>query len=143
MRLRVPRMEWTTCNLCGSDDTTLYCEGRDRQLGGTERFQLVRCQQCGLVYLNPRPSRGEMDRHYPDNYEPFTRAKNSSNGQVAHWGYRRYLDKRRKSVMNWKLSGRLLDVGCATGEFLAYMAEHDWWSRFGMFWSTCAIQWLS
>jgi SAM-dependent methyltransferase len=66
-----------------------------------------------------------MDRYYPDSYEPFTRAKDSS-GPLADWGFRRYMDKRRQSVMPWKSSGRLLDVGCATGEFLAYMAEHDW-----------------
>jgi len=119
-------MEWTTCNLCGSNQTTLYCEGRDRQLGGTERFQLVRCQQCGLIYLNPRPSRDEIGWYYPDDYEPFTRFSRGRSGPLARWSYTRYLDKRCRAVMRWKSSGSLLDVGCATGEFLARMRGYGW-----------------
>lgn len=119
-------MEWTTCNLCGSNQTALYYEGCDRQLGGAERFRQVRCQQCGLIYLNPRPSQDEIDRYYPDNYEPFTRFSRHRSGPLARWSYTRYLDKRCKAVMRWKSSGRLLDVGCATGEFLARMTEYGW-----------------
>ena len=119
-------MEWTTCNLCGSNQAALYYEGRDRQLGGTEQFRLVRCRQCGLIYLNPRPSRDEIGRYYPDDYEPFTRFSHSRGGPLARWSYTRYLDKRCKAVMRWKSSGRLLDLGCATGEFLARMMEYGW-----------------
>ena len=119
-------MEWTTCNLCSSNQTVLYYKGRDRQLGGTERFQLVRCQQCGLIYLNPRPSRDEISRYYPDDYEPFIRFRHHRSGLLARWSYTRYLDKRCRAVMRWKSSGRLLDVGCATGEFLARMKEYGW-----------------
>jgi len=119
-------MEWTTCNLCSSDRADLYREGHDRQLGGTERFRLVRCRQCGLVYLNPRPSPGEIGRYYPDDYEPFTRPNRGRGGRLARWSYTRYLDKRCKVVMRRKSSGRLLDVGCATGEFLSRMREYGW-----------------
>jgi len=120
------QMEWTTCNLCGSTQTDLYYEGRDRQLGGIERFRLVRCRQCGLIYLNPRPSQDEISRYYPDDYEPFTRFSRDQSGPLARWSQTRYLDKRCKAVMRWKSSGRLLDVGCATGEFLARMMEYGW-----------------
>ena len=119
-------MESTICNLCGSNQTDLYYEGRDRQLGGTKRFRLVRCRQCGLIYLNPRPSRDEIGRHYPDDYEPFTRFSHDRSGPAARWSQTRYLDKRCKAVMRWKSSGRLLDVGCATGEFLARMMKYGW-----------------
>lgn len=120
------QMEWTACNLCASDQAELYCEGRDRQLGGERRFRFVRCRQCGLIYLNPRPLRDEMSRYYPDDYEPFVRPSCSQSGSLAQWGYARYLEKRRKALMRWKESGLLLDVGCATGDFLAHMAQYDW-----------------
>ena len=117
-------MEWTNCNLCGSDRTEPYREGRDRQLGGTERFCLVRCLQCGLIYLNPRPCRDDMARYYPADYEPFARLSRYEGGRLARWSYRRYLDKRCAKLP--KTPGRLLDVGCATGDFLARAREHGW-----------------
>ncbi len=117
-------MEWTNCNLCGSDRTELYREGHDRQLGGSERFCLVRCLQCGLIYLNPRPCRDEIARYYPADYEPFTRLSRHQGGRLARWSYRRYLDKRCARLP--KIPGHLLDVGCATGDFLARAREHGW-----------------
>ncbi|MBN1135989.1 MAG: class I SAM-dependent methyltransferase [Anaerolineae bacterium] len=117
-------MEWTNCNLCGSERTEVYREGRDRQLGGSERFRLVRCLQCGLIYLNPRPRRDEIGRYYPADYEPFTRLSRHQGGRLARWSYRRYLDKRCARLPS--TPGRLLDVGCATGDFLARAREHGW-----------------
>jgi SAM-dependent methyltransferase len=117
-------VEWTNCNLCGSDRTELYREGHDRQLGGSERFCLVRCLQCGLIYLNPRPCRDEIARYYPADYEPFTRLSRHQGGRLARWSYRRYLDKRCARLP--KIPGHLLDVGCATGDFLARAREHGW-----------------
>lgn len=119
-------MEWTRCNLCGFDGTEPYREGYDWQLGGSELFRLVRCRRCGLVYLNPRPSPGEIGQYYPADYEPFTRSGDSHSGRLARWGYKRHLNKRCTTVMDRKGSGRLLDVGCATGEFLARMKEYGW-----------------
>ena len=117
-------VEWTNCNLCGSDRTELYREGHDRQLGGSEHFCLVHCLQCGLIYLNPRPNRDEISRYYPADYEPFTRLSRHQGGRLARWSYRRYLDKRCARLP--KTPGRLLDVGCATGDFLARAREHGW-----------------
>lgn len=68
-------MEVTHCALCRVDDAQLLYEGRDRLLGGNETFHMVRCRRCGLIYLNPRPTLEEMDRYYPQHYEPFTRAE--------------------------------------------------------------------
>ncbi len=119
-------MESTRCNLCGSDEAELYRQGPDRQLAVAGPFRLVRCRQCGLIYLNPRPGPGEIGGYYPESYEPFTRSDRYQGGRLARWNYRRYLAKRCRRLARARAPGRLLDVGCATGEFLALAREQGW-----------------
>ena len=118
-------MEQVACNLCGVDDSAPQFAGRDRLLGvpfGTETFCWVRCRRCGLIYLNPRPSLAEMSRYYPANYEPFTRQERTGNGL----GYRLAVAKKCRIAGRGLGSGRLLDVGCGSGDFMLGMRERGW-----------------
>jgi SAM-dependent methyltransferase len=64
-------METVSCDLCGSDQSDLLIRQRDLLLAVTdEEFTIVRCQQCGLVYLNPRPSCDLIGTYYPNVYYP-------------------------------------------------------------------------
>lgn len=70
------RMETVPCDLCGSDQSDLFIQQRDLLLAVTdEEFTIVRCRQCGLVYLNPRPSRDLIGTYYPTVYYPPTLSK--------------------------------------------------------------------
>ncbi|HOW42475.1 MAG TPA: class I SAM-dependent methyltransferase [Candidatus Omnitrophota bacterium] len=62
------QFEYVRCNLCGADAPEPFAEGTDRLLKRGERFTLVRCSRCGLVYLNPRPALADLARHYPPEY---------------------------------------------------------------------------
>lgn len=53
-------MEYVNCNLCSENDTRLLFKIKEN-----ERFSLVQCKNCGLIYLNPRPTRQEINRYYP------------------------------------------------------------------------------
>jgi SAM-dependent methyltransferase len=62
-------METVSCDLCGS------CRAREVLRQGDllheisrEIFTVVRCMDCGLGYLNPRPTAEEIGRYYPDQY---------------------------------------------------------------------------
>lgn len=80
--LKSPQLEYVACDLCGLDVVATLLHGRDRLFGGEETFQIVQCQQCGLVYLNPRPKVTEMYRYYPsDEYYAYG---NVLSGQ-GHW----------------------------------------------------------
>lgn len=70
------RMETVPCDLCRSDQSDLFIQQRDLLLAVTdEEFTIVRCRQCGLVYLNPRPSRDLIGTYYPNVYYPPTPSK--------------------------------------------------------------------
>jgi len=41
-------LEFVNCQLCGADSA--------KKLLSIDKFCYVKCRNCGLVYLNPRPS---------------------------------------------------------------------------------------
>jgi len=34
-------------------------------------FQVVKCSNCGMVYLNPQPTPKEIEKYYPSYYSPY------------------------------------------------------------------------
>ncbi|MBF0104193.1 MAG: class I SAM-dependent methyltransferase [Deltaproteobacteria bacterium] len=62
-------METVSCDLCGSSEYDDLFKQKDLFYRvSDEEFHMVRCRQCGLHYLNPRPTVSEMTHHYPDDY---------------------------------------------------------------------------
>jgi len=123
--------ECIQCSLCGSSNYKDYLVRGDLNLFLEGKFHLVQCLECGLVYLNPRPSRTELPLLYPDHYDQFNFAihKHSFLSRLDHeYGLR----KRCKAVLRYKKHGRLLDVGCATGDFLNAMRRYRGWEVYGV-----------
>jgi 2-polyprenyl-3-methyl-5-hydroxy-6-metoxy-1,4-benzoquinol methylase len=119
-------VERVDCNLCHADDTEPLFEGRDRLHGLPGVFPVVRCRRCGLVYLNPRPTKEEIATYYPQSYEPHVFFERVRHSPVARLDYYYGLRKRRRAIERLSRAGRLLDVGCGSGSFLYYMREHGW-----------------
>ena len=60
--------EYTKCNLCGSSETKFLFQAADYEYYPNEKFCLVKCPDCGLVFINPRPNQAEMAKYYPLEY---------------------------------------------------------------------------
>jgi len=121
-------MEKTHCDLCGANDAdTVYANAAWRQ-PVPDGLELVRCRQCGLMYLNPRPSWDEIGAYYSADYAPFRPAIEDERLGLMRWVRRRKLNQRRRQIEHYSglKSGRILDVGCATGLFLHEMAHAGW-----------------
>ena len=59
----------SACLICGCPQSTAIFHGSDRLYHTTtKQFSVVRCDQCGLLRLDPTPSPEELARYYPDNY---------------------------------------------------------------------------
>lgn len=125
-------MERVACDFCGENSATLEHTLHDLLLGTAGEFQLVRCNRCGLLYLNPRPTREELQRHYPDNYHPFDHAVGSNPSLFVRWARRYGILRRCRAVIRKRHEGRLLDVGCATGVFLDEMRRQGNWEVYGV-----------
>jgi SAM-dependent methyltransferase len=109
------------CDLCGASDTAPLLSGPDRQLGGQERFTLVRCRACGLIYQNPQAV--DMSPYYPQDYAPFEAARPKATGRVSAWLQARDEQALRRLVGR---AGRVLEVGCATGDYLLTLHQRGW-----------------
>ena len=110
------------CGLCGSEDFDLkFKDGL---------FSVVTCRACNLTYVTPRLANSDLIEHvYNEGYWSSDAAKTR-----GYTDYRKdaelYLRTYRKrlAVVNrhFKKPGRVLDVGCAAGYFLAVMQSEGW-----------------
>jgi 2-polyprenyl-3-methyl-5-hydroxy-6-metoxy-1,4-benzoquinol methylase len=58
----------TSCANCRNKDEEFLFNAYDRQFGLPGVFRVVRCRQCGLYYLNPRPADETLGAYYPATY---------------------------------------------------------------------------
>lgn len=93
---------------------------------------MVRCANCGLLYLNPRPTPEEMGAYYPRSYAPYQLAERAASSKLWDWIYRAKLRPRVRVVERYAEGGVLLDVGCAGGAFLAALRHHGGWRLQGV-----------
>jgi len=110
-------LETIDCPVCGSPDARLWLTARDINLFRRGEFRLVRCPECHLVYMNPRPSRDDMSVYYPDHY--WAPPPPDDVPPYLDAGMRRTLDLLVRDYPG----GRVLDVGCAVGKLPALMRE--------------------
>ncbi|MBN1135260.1 MAG: class I SAM-dependent methyltransferase [Anaerolineae bacterium] len=124
-------METVSCNLCGSSKQAVLWTGRDWGYGFPGDFCMVGCVECGLIYLNPRPSPQEIGAYYPENYEPYVRTP-GARSSWSLWIQRRRLRSRVRAVTRLANGGRLLDLGCGSGGFLREMQRLPGWQVQGI-----------
>jgi SAM-dependent methyltransferase len=118
-------VEFVRCNLCNQDHARVRFTKREKSGITLEEFQVVECQTCGLLYVNPRPTQHEMESYYPEAYSWKETLKGDSWGmrlvRKLEKAYRYHLLKGEVSkVVNvtGRKAGRVLDVGCGTGDRL-------------------------
>jgi SAM-dependent methyltransferase len=114
----------SACLMCGCGRFTAILHGADRLYRTTtKQFSVVRCDECGLLRLDPTPPPEELARYYPDDY---WFAPDPSAASRLEEGYRRLVlrDHVRfvaRALADSRARGPLLDVGCGGGLFLGLM----------------------
>lgn len=128
----MPELEYVECALCEKNNTELVLKAYNTH--GTrsitnETFNLVKCRNCGLLYVNPRPTENEIRRFYDIGYYD------------AGKGVKKFLEKfiiqfsnlcKKSLITKYKQSGKLLDVGCGSGGFLSSFSFNDGWYLYGV-----------
>jgi len=107
------------------------CEGQKfSKVTEISSRQIVSCQSCDLVQVNPLPSKEQIEHHYDSdyfkNYDPYI--ANLSTHQAY---FQKKLGQIEKRVGKKTMVVKLLDVGCALGVFLE-MAKLKGWQTMGI-----------
>lgn len=121
------------CMVCGLRSFRLFTSAPDRMFGGKEVFSYQRCLGCGLVVQQPRISPSELKKHYPSSkYYSYQEQETGLFDRI-----RSYLLKHPRALLtrilpkvpaipSWVNGGKMLDVGCGTGETLVQLRDLGW-----------------
>lgn len=105
------------CALCGGIDYRLVCE--------KDGARYVQCAQCSVVRQHPYPTQGEIG----DYYERYQSLKASQSSYLSDEGFAAFKRDKLFTFADLGLpddgfaNKRVLDVGCATGQFLRMMQD--------------------
>ena len=111
------KLEEAACGLCGSRDSVPYLASSGIRQGCSNIYRLVKCSKCGLVFLNPRPTKESMLNYYLGNDAEKLPGKPRLHERFYFNLFRR-IPARRKGV--------LLDVGCGSGRYIYMLREKGW-----------------
>ncbi|EKE14838.1 MAG: methyltransferase type 11 [uncultured bacterium] len=93
-----------TCYLCGNKKLKLVAD---------QDWPIKKCRKCHLIQVNPLPSIKQVNTLYRGDYW-----KSLSSYGKQFLTHEKYFQKKINEIKKYKLSGRLLDIGCALGSLL-------------------------
>jgi SAM-dependent methyltransferase len=123
----MPVTQATRCVICESDRVLPFITTQDWLFDEQATFHLAQCADCQTVFVAPPPDATELARHYPENYPPYLKAVQDMPAGPTKMGIWHGL-RRRCDDINRVIStpGKVLDVGCSTGNFLYLLQKRGW-----------------
>lgn len=91
-------------------------------------FQALDCTVCGFVHAVPLPTSEELAEFYQSKFYESDRKVDYFEAQAAQKNWWHELFGERLAAFEEQLGrkGRVLDLGCGPGFFLAFAKEHGW-----------------
>lgn len=116
----VKQRQYVSC-ICGAN--------RSSELGEKNGFNVVSCDSCGMVYINPQPTSTELQKFYSTQYwnqHQINLGLKPINERIIDAGEKKYFT----DLLNWLTSHvpldaekRLLEVGCSHAIFCELVAK--------------------
>lgn len=114
------------------EQATVLLRGRDRLTGAPGSFEVLACAECGLAFTAPRLGPADFATYYPEDYSAYVprasmRRRRRSLGERLDALNLEALVRLGPYRRVWRRpAGRLLDVGCGTGDLAAVFMRHGW-----------------
>ncbi|MEW6295836.1 MAG: methyltransferase domain-containing protein [Candidatus Diapherotrites archaeon] len=144
-------LEEVNCPLCDSKYYKKIFSAKDINSGIKGRFSYVKCSNCDLVFMNPRPKKKFIPLLYPKDYYAYSEKPSNLKRSFNSFVYRKKQEALRlfsqegfslRKIINYpfyallkefdhtfialKQKGSILDVGCGTGTYLLGWREQGW-----------------
>ncbi len=116
------------CPICNHSDFHFWRKGVDHNVSN-DTFKVVECSACGFRFTNPRPSESTIGNYYKSsNYVSHSGTKKGVINKIYHIVRNKAIQSKEQLIAkNCSYSERkLLDIGCGTGDFLAYCKTKNW-----------------
>ena len=124
------------CPLCDDFRSTQFHRFTVLNASHAGDFELRKCRNCELIYVNPRLSNEDLSKLYD---EDFYFSTGGSCETLASWVIELIQTRRRRRVERYGPPGHLLDIGSGDGSFVHHMARHGW-SATGIDFSPAAVE---
>lgn len=113
------------CPLCGSSAQNYLTGTSDLHYGIDGEWDYQRCTDCRVVFLNPAPSPEFLAGAYDDSYYSYQ----DFDIAPAWHRYVKWLIGYNPGITGdptFDSPGRILDIGCGSGQFLYRMQQRGW-----------------
>jgi len=126
-------LDYVNCNLCGKPDTRLYATvsymdylNRRPELKSDDdpilkngelanyKFSLVKCKNCGLIFVNPRLTEKSLMNLYQEQYFLYY-ANIQSEAHKRQETFKVEIAELERLTEKLKVGRKILDVGCGGG----------------------------
>ncbi len=94
------------------------------------KHSIVRCDHCGLIMLYPIPTVNQLLKYYPNDYTNYGEEQSSLLRHILEKMYSESQIKLVKSLIG--NTGKILDVGCATGKLIGLLEKNGEWKCYGI-----------
>jgi 2-polyprenyl-3-methyl-5-hydroxy-6-metoxy-1,4-benzoquinol methylase len=118
----------TRCLVCNSDSLEQNHISADWLVSG-ETFPVMRCKRCGFMFTNNYPAEEFIGKYYKsEEYISHSNSTTGLSGRLYKFARTLMLSRKRKLISAYITSpgSTLLDIGCGTGHFVAFMKRYGW-----------------